>query len=185
MWYKYTKEDPRYSFQIIHHLWGFPWMGVPKWMVYRENPNPKWMITTGTPILGNLHIYAHQSKILSYPRVFHFYGNFPYEPSILGYPHFRNPYIYIYMNSAPAHHRISTSLQETRIYQQNHTISNWGTPKWMVYFRENPSRSGWFWSTPNLGNLLVRTRITWIISGWLMGWFFFKPGNVNSEWINP
>ena len=71
-------------------------MGVPKWMVYRENPNPKWMITTGTPILGNLHIYAHQSKILSYPRVFHFYGNFPYEPSILGYPHFRNPYIYIY-----------------------------------------------------------------------------------------
>ena len=32
--------------------------GTPKWMVYwLENPIYKWMITRGTPILGNLHFH--------------------------------------------------------------------------------------------------------------------------------
>ena len=35
--------------------WGYPQF----WMVYfMENPNLKWMMTGGTPILGNLHISA-------------------------------------------------------------------------------------------------------------------------------
>ena len=30
--------------------------GTHKWMVYRENPIQKWMMTRGTPILGNPHV---------------------------------------------------------------------------------------------------------------------------------
>ena len=31
---------------------------IPKWLVFvRENPTKKWMMTGGTPIYGNHHIY--------------------------------------------------------------------------------------------------------------------------------
>ena len=32
--------------------------GVPKWMVdFMENPKQRWMMTGGSPILGNPHIH--------------------------------------------------------------------------------------------------------------------------------
>ena len=38
-------------------IWGFPKMGVSqKCMVYKGKSIYKWMMTGGTPILGNLHV---------------------------------------------------------------------------------------------------------------------------------
>ena len=37
--------------------------GSPKWMICRENPNLKWMMTRGTPIYGNPHF-------VDFPAVF-------------------------------------------------------------------------------------------------------------------
>ena len=46
-------------------LWRCSYMGVPlyHWMVFvREDPIHKWMMTVGTPILGNLHIVRLRSR---------------------------------------------------------------------------------------------------------------------------
>ena len=52
---------PGWSFSEIDPDGGFlSHGGTPKWLVYfMENPNLKWMITGGNPILGNLHIIGY------------------------------------------------------------------------------------------------------------------------------
>ena len=36
---------------------------APKWLVYKmENPNPKWMMTGGTPVSGNLHMALSEHR---------------------------------------------------------------------------------------------------------------------------
>ena len=52
-------------------IWGCPEMGVPPhgWFI-RENPNLKWMIARGTPILGNLHVELlcdFQKEVIPFP----------------------------------------------------------------------------------------------------------------------
>ena len=44
--------------EVKQNIWRFPKMGVPNsWMVdFMENPIYEWMITRGTPIVGNHHI---------------------------------------------------------------------------------------------------------------------------------
>ena len=50
-----------YEWDMNGDIVGVSINGVPKgaaWLI-RENPNLKWMMTAGTPILGNLHIYIY------------------------------------------------------------------------------------------------------------------------------
>ena len=46
-----------YTYIMYTYIWGVPKMGIPRngWFIL-DNPNLKWMMTGGTPTLGNLQI---------------------------------------------------------------------------------------------------------------------------------
>ena len=71
------------------HKWGYPKFAG--WFFSRENPNLKWMITGGTPISGNIHIWG-VPLFQETPPFFH------YKPSIWGYLQlWKPPYLMITM----------------------------------------------------------------------------------------
>ena len=54
---------------VAYGIWGFPWPSryPHSWMVcFMENSNQKWMITRGTPISGNLHMFRRVVSCLTY-----------------------------------------------------------------------------------------------------------------------
>ena len=53
-------------------IWGFPQMEISKNGCFiMGNPNYKWMMTWGTPILGNLHVSSGRSSLIFYTWSIH------------------------------------------------------------------------------------------------------------------
>ena len=60
--------EAMHQHQSVYSIWGFHKYRYPNsWMVYfMENPNLKWMMTGGTPILGNLQMVNNMVDIYIY-----------------------------------------------------------------------------------------------------------------------
>ena len=127
-----------YSNCSSNPLGGFRELGYPNsWIVYfMKNPNPKWMITRGTPSSGSFHIHNGIYVIIISIEYHVQYFYVPIQMYVYMYlPHDMNTYIYIHIHTYIYIyiHLHAVCIPTSYIHMSMYAIHGLYTYAWYVY----------------------------------------------------